>query len=105
MTSIHPIRAEDFDEWSALWDGYLTFYESVVPAEVTARTFRRIVEGDGVQGALARDDDQAALGSDVFACAKAQSSHGNSASRSDVSTVAPAQMRICGGASRWPAVS
>ncbi|GAT73396.1 GNAT family N-acetyltransferase [Microbacterium hydrocarbonoxydans] len=62
MTSIHAIRAEDFEEWTALWDGYLRFYESEVPAAVTARTFRRITEGDGVHGAIARDDEGRAIG-------------------------------------------
>lgn len=62
MTSILPIRPEDFDEWSALWDGYLRFYESEVPAEVTRETFRRIAADEGVHGAIARDDDGKATG-------------------------------------------
>src|SRR6185312_11899643 len=48
---------------------------------------------------------QAAFESAAFDSAKANSSHGSSASISEVSTVAPPQMRICGGASRWPATS
>lgn len=62
MTSIHPLRAQDFEEWSVLWGGYLTFYGSEVPAGVTAHTFRRLTEGDGMHGAIARDDDGRALG-------------------------------------------
>ncbi len=44
---------------------------------------------------------QAASFSDAFSTAKAHSSHCVRASRSDASIVAPAQMRKCGGASRW----
>ena len=62
MTSIQPIGPEDIDEWSELWDGYLTFYESELPAEVTAETFRRITADDGVHGAIARDGDGKAIG-------------------------------------------
>lgn len=62
MTSIHPIRTEDLDDWSALWSGYLAFYESDVPDDVTARTFRRLTEDDDLHGALARDDDGRAIG-------------------------------------------
>src|SRR5262245_51354144 len=48
---------------------------------------------------------QAALASERLASAKAQSSHGVSASTSEASTVEPHQIRKCGGASRWPATS
>src|SRR5262245_13188510 len=48
---------------------------------------------------------QAALASERLASAKAQSSHGVSASTSAASTVEPHQIRKCGGASRWPATS
>lgn len=62
MPSIHPIRAGDFDEWSALWSGYLAFYGSEVPDDVTARTFGRLTEDDDLHGALARDEDGRAIG-------------------------------------------
>jgi GNAT superfamily N-acetyltransferase len=62
MTSILPIRPGDFDEWSVLWDGYLRFYESAVPVEVTRETFRRITADEGMHGAIARDDDGVAIG-------------------------------------------
>src|SRR5262245_12592098 len=48
---------------------------------------------------------QAALASAPLHSAKAQSSQGVSAARSEASTVEPHQMRRQGGASRWPAMS
>lgn len=62
MTSIQSIRPEDHSEWSALWQGYLQFYESDIDADVTRETFRRITAGDGVHGALARDEGGHAIG-------------------------------------------
>lgn len=62
MTSIHPLRSEDADEWAPLWEGYLRFSGSEVSEEITQSTFRRLV-GDGVMhGALARDDEGHAVG-------------------------------------------
>jgi GNAT superfamily N-acetyltransferase len=62
MTSISALTASDVDEWLPLWHGYLTFYESDLPDDVTAVTFRRLVAGDGMYGALARDDEGTAVG-------------------------------------------
>ena len=62
MTRITPITAADREEWSALWAAYLRFYEEDLPQHVTDATFTRLVAGDGVHGALARDDDGRAIG-------------------------------------------
>ncbi len=62
MVTISPLAASDYDEWLPLWQGYLTFYESELPDEVTATTFARLVVGDGVYGAVARDDHNAVVG-------------------------------------------
>lgn len=62
MTSLWPLIASDRAEWLSLWHGYLTFYESVLPDEVTDTVFARLVAGDGVHGVLARDDEGRAVG-------------------------------------------
>ncbi|MFE6736707.1 GNAT family N-acetyltransferase [Microbacterium sp. NPDC057650] len=63
MTTIAPITPDDFDEWFALWNGYLTFYESTLDDETTAATFARLVDpASGIHGVLARDDDGTAIG-------------------------------------------
>lgn len=39
---IRPLEAGDKAEWEALWAGYLRFYQSEVPEDVTALTFQRL---------------------------------------------------------------
>lgn len=41
---IRDARATDEAEWRRLWEGYLTFYRADVPPEVTANTWRRILD-------------------------------------------------------------
>ena len=62
MTTISPLRASDRSEWGELWEQYLTFYESDLDPAVTEDVFARLVAGDGLHGALARDDDGRAVG-------------------------------------------
>lgn len=63
MASIAPITQDDHAEWLALWNGYLTFYETTLTDATTAATFARLIDPDGdIHGAIARDDDGAAVG-------------------------------------------
>jgi GNAT superfamily N-acetyltransferase len=62
MTTISRLTAADRSEWSELWQGYLTFYDAAVAAEVTEATFARIVADEELHGAIARDDDGRAVG-------------------------------------------
>lgn len=63
MTTITSITTEDRTEWLALWNGYLSFYESELDEEITEATFERLVDGhSGIHGALARDENGAAVG-------------------------------------------
>ena len=59
---IAPLTSADRDDWLPLWQGYLTFYESELTDEVTEATFARLVAGDGMHGAIARDDGGRAIG-------------------------------------------
>ncbi|WP_295105689.1 GNAT family N-acetyltransferase [uncultured Microbacterium sp.] len=62
MTTITATVEADFDEWAGLWRGYLTFYGTELPDEITTESFRRIVEGRDLHGAVARDGDGRAIG-------------------------------------------
>ncbi len=42
MVQIRPFHPEDRAAWEPLWQGYLTFYESSLAAEVTEETWRRL---------------------------------------------------------------
>ena len=44
MIEIRDPTAADEAAWRGLWDGYLRFYEAAVPEEVTAETWRRILD-------------------------------------------------------------
>ncbi len=62
MITVSPLAPADHDEWLPLWADYLTFYESELSPEVTAISFRRLVERDGMWAAIARDDHDHAVG-------------------------------------------
>lgn len=59
---ISALTESDRADWEPLWQGYLTFYETELAAAVTDATFARLVAGDGMHGAIARDDDGHAIG-------------------------------------------
>src|SRR5688572_14907523 len=44
IIEVRAVSAADEHVWRELWDGYCTFYESVVPPEVTAATWRRLLD-------------------------------------------------------------
>ena len=61
--SIRPLRADDREQWLQLWRGYLTFYESDVPAEVTDLTWSRILDPEApIHGLCAIDEAGRLLG-------------------------------------------
>lgn len=62
MTTIAAVTRADHDEWLALWQAYLTFYESEVADTVTQSTFSRIAADEELHGAIARDDEGRAIG-------------------------------------------
>lgn len=41
---IRTIGAPDAGSWQALWQGYLAFYETALPADVTDATWRRLLD-------------------------------------------------------------
>lgn len=62
MTTISAITADDRPAWEALFQDYITFYESEVPREVIESTFQRILADEQIHGALARDKDGRPIG-------------------------------------------
>jgi Acetyltransferases len=42
--SIRALRAGDRERWNELWQGYLDFYRSTLPADVTELTWRRLLD-------------------------------------------------------------
>jgi ribosomal protein S18 acetylase RimI-like enzyme len=44
MIEIRDPTAADEVAWRCLWNGYLSFYETMVPEEVTVETWRRILD-------------------------------------------------------------
>jgi ribosomal protein S18 acetylase RimI-like enzyme len=56
---IRDLSAADENAWRALWDGYCAFYETVVPAEVTAVTWRRLLDPESpLEGLVAEQDGE-----------------------------------------------
>ena len=59
MIQIRPFRSEDREAWEPLWQGYLTFYKSTVPPEVTDTTWRRLNDAaEPIHGLAAVLDDR-----------------------------------------------
>jgi GNAT superfamily N-acetyltransferase len=63
MVDITALVETDRDDWLTLWNGYLTFYETELEADITDATFARLTTpGSGLNGAIARDDEGTAIG-------------------------------------------
>jgi GNAT superfamily N-acetyltransferase len=45
-TTTRDIQVSDKERWLVLWQGYLDFYKTVVPAEQTERTWNRIIDSE-----------------------------------------------------------
>lgn len=41
---VRELRASDRASWNGLWAGYLEFYEHVLPAAMTERTWQRLID-------------------------------------------------------------
>lgn len=45
-TIVRPLLESDHDAWHRLWDGYCDFYEVDMPAEITAKSWERLINND-----------------------------------------------------------
>ena len=41
---VRPLAADDRAAWDALWAGYLSFYQTTLPPDVTETTWRRLLD-------------------------------------------------------------
>ena len=41
---VRPLQPSDYEEWLVLWRGYLEFYETSITDDVTAETWRRLLD-------------------------------------------------------------
>ena len=63
MFSIRSLTHNDRTQWDQLWQGYLTFYESAVPADVTDLTGSRLMDPEApILGFCAATPDGKLLG-------------------------------------------
>ena len=63
MGTIRALHSEDWDDWRALFGGYLAFYRAELEDETTRATFHRLCDGnDGMFGLLAVDDAGRGIG-------------------------------------------
>jgi GNAT superfamily N-acetyltransferase len=60
--SIRPIQASDKQRWLILWQGYLDFYKTSVPAEQTERTWTRIIDPDFNMKCAVAESDRKVIG-------------------------------------------
>ena len=52
---VRALRADDRERWGELWQGYLDFYRSALPADITELTWRRLIDpAHPFQGLAAR---------------------------------------------------
>lgn len=61
--SIRDLRTEDRPQWEKLWAGYLAFYQTALPSEVTDTTWARLLDpAEPMFCLVAEADDDALLG-------------------------------------------
>jgi GNAT superfamily N-acetyltransferase len=59
---IRPLAREDRAQWEPLWQGYLAFYKTSVPADVTDTTFARFFDDAEPMHALVAEREGAIVG-------------------------------------------
>jgi len=59
---VRPVTPADLPQWTPLWEGYNSFYERVIPAEVTEMTWSRFFDAYEPMHALVAEKDGRLLG-------------------------------------------
>jgi GNAT superfamily N-acetyltransferase len=60
--TVRPVASSDLAQWEALWEGYNTFYQRTVPAEITRVTWSRFFDAYEPVYALVAEIDGRLLG-------------------------------------------
>lgn len=61
--SIRPLAAQDHEQWLVLWQGYQHFYRANIPAEVSQKTWQRLLDpNEPMAGAVAVDEQAQLIG-------------------------------------------
>ncbi len=65
---IRPLKADDRAHWEPLWQGYLTFYKTTLPTNITDMTWLRLLDdAEPMNGLVAeRDGDLIGLAHYLF---------------------------------------
>ena len=95
---VRPIRRSDRRAWEVLWQGYNDFYERVIPARVTARTFARFFAVGGSVRALVAEDGGTLVGLVHYIFHPSTSLGGPTCYLQDLFTAAEARRRGVGRA-------
>lgn len=64
--SIRPIKASDKNRWLILWQGYLDFYKTSIPSELTELTWARIMDPDFNMKCAVAEQDGDVIGFTTF---------------------------------------
>ena len=59
---VRPVKPQDFEQWLPLWTGYNTFYERVLPGEITRTTWARFFDAYEPVHALVAEKDHRLIG-------------------------------------------
>lgn len=61
--TVRPLNSVDLQQWQSLWQGYLTFYETELSAELNALTWKRLLDpSEPIKGIAAFDEEGTILG-------------------------------------------
>jgi GNAT superfamily N-acetyltransferase len=59
---IRPLRGDDRAHWEPLWHGYLTFYKTTLPTNITDMTWQRLLEPAEPMNAIVAERDGDLIG-------------------------------------------
>ena len=59
---IRPLRGDDRAHWEPLWQGYLTFYKTTLPTNITDMTWSRLLDAAEPMNALVAERDGDLIG-------------------------------------------
>lgn len=62
MVKVREAKAEDYEAWLRLWNGYLSFYGSGLDEAVTLATWRRVLSADSTLFCRLAETEQGVMG-------------------------------------------